>query len=369
MKLKEIKTRFGKFVEPSAPLRARLMAADGLVPGTFTEITGIRALLASSDPDENVRKKALAGLSSIKREEWKKYLQSLGNEIMEMLIKLKVPPADVVEEAVARGMLSTSGLRMAVLRYGHSPGLLEAVSKRQRDVLQDSQLAQLILHAPGTPQHVKDYICELTGISVQPVPAEEPEKEVEAGAAPEPATMDVEVTDVAEEVEVEELPPQKKESAPGTVKKPEAKPKEKDEPIYKRLLRMSMPEKIRLAETGGEDARSILIKDSNKIVALSVLRNPRLREDEIVSIAASRSVIPEVLQYIASNKKWVKSYSIKLALVNNPKTPIHISMKLLPTLMEKDLKSVKKNRNLPSAVLNQAKKILQQKEQKKSRKA
>ena len=43
--------------------------------------------------------------------------------------------------------------------------------------------------------------------------------------------------------------------------------------------KMSVPEKIRLAMLGNQEARNLLIHDPNKVIPLAVLRNPKITED------------------------------------------------------------------------------------------
>jgi hypothetical protein len=47
------------------------------------------------------------------------------------------------------------------------------------------------------------------------------------------------------------------------------------------ITRMSMSQKIKLAMSGAKDARGILIRESSKLIALSVLANPRLTIGEV----------------------------------------------------------------------------------------
>ena len=101
----------------------------------------------------------------------------------------------------------------------------------------------------------------------------------------------------------------------------------------------------------------ILIKDSSKQVALAVLANPKLTLHEVEIIAASRNVSEEVLREIAGNKDWIKSYSVTLALVNNPKTPVPMGLTFLPKLRTRDLRFVGKNKGVPEVIRMSAKRL------------
>ncbi|MBI5328370.1 MAG: hypothetical protein HZB80_08825 [Deltaproteobacteria bacterium] len=133
------------------------------------------------------------------------------------------------------------------------------------------------------------------------------------------------------------------------------------ESLYKKVQRMNVSERIKLALLGNKEAREILLKDSNKLISSTVLRNPTITEDEIVKIVNSRSISDDILRQVANNKEWLKKYSVKLGMVNNPKTPLTIAMRLISQLNEKDIQHLAKSKNISSALSGAAKKIVMQK--------
>ena len=110
--------------------------------------------------------------------------------------------------------------------------------------------------------------------------------------------------------------------------------------------------KVAAALKGNKQVRSILIRDTNRVVALAAVQSPAITQGEIVAAAQSRSVHADVINNIVRDRKnnWVKEYPIKLALVNNPKTPIPDALRLLSTLYKRDIKSVSKSRNVSGPV-------------------
>ena len=80
---------------------------------------------------------------------------------------------------------------------------------------------------------------------------------------------------------------------------------------------------------------------------------------EIIAAANSRVVHADVIAHICRDKKnnWVRIYQVKLALTNNPKTPLPDAMKLVPTLNQRDMKILAKSRNVPAGVRNLATKM------------
>ena len=118
-------------------------------------------------------------------------------------------------------------------------------------------------------------------------------------------------------------------------------------------------EKIRLATIGNAYCRSVLIRDSNRLVAMSVVRSPAITDGEIVAAAANRAVCDDVIRFISNSREYTKDYAVKQALVNNPKCPLASSLHLLSFLRPDDLKSISRSRNIPGALATAAKKLLQ----------
>lgn len=128
--------------------------------------------------------------------------------------------------------------------------------------------------------------------------------------------------------------------------------------LYQRIQGMKVAEKVQFALRAGKDARAILLKDPNRQVSLAVLSSPKITEDEILLIAQSRNVSDDILRAVAKNKDWRAKYSILFALISNPKTPVGVSMPLLPAVRIKDLSLLSKNRNIPEAVRTSAIRLL-----------
>ncbi len=144
--------------------------------------------------------------------------------------------------------------------------------------------------------------------------------------------------------------------------KPVEKPKQAEEErkigLLQKIEKLSVGERIALALRGGQEIRSILLKDSNKEVVLTVLKNPKITETEVELVAHSRNVPEDALRAIHKSREWLKNYSIILALVNNPKTPPGIAITLVTSLRTKDIAILEKNKNVSEAVRSIAKKLL-----------
>lgn len=124
---------------------------------------------------------------------------------------------------------------------------------------------------------------------------------------------------------------------------------------------LTIPEKIKLAMFGNQIARSLLIRDTNRQIPMFVLQNPRLTENEILDFAKNTNLDDAINRAIAGNSKWMKSYSIKLAIVSNPKTPIDVSLRWLKFMQDRDMRRLAKSKGIPQVVAGQCRKMLDRK--------
>ncbi|MGH9326308.1 MAG: hypothetical protein ACRD2B_06420 [Terriglobia bacterium] len=129
------------------------------------------------------------------------------------------------------------------------------------------------------------------------------------------------------------------------------------ETTLQKLSRMTAPEKIKCALMGTQEQRFILVRDGNKMVARAVLQSPKISETEIEAFASMTTVSEEVLRLVASNRSFMKSYGVLRALINNPRTPLDVTLPLIPRLNVRDMKTLSLNKNVPDAVRVTARKL------------
>jgi hypothetical protein len=130
------------------------------------------------------------------------------------------------------------------------------------------------------------------------------------------------------------------------------------ESLFKSVSRMTVAEKMKLALKGSQEARNLLIKDSNKIVSGSVLKNPKISDEEVIRLTGSTGTPDDLLRQVARRKDWMKVGAIKRNLVTNPKTPLDISMRLVRYLDKRDLERISNSKNIPNTLVSEARKAL-----------
>ncbi|HSY52580.1 MAG TPA: hypothetical protein VLC46_27520 [Thermoanaerobaculia bacterium] len=135
---------------------------------------------------------------------------------------------------------------------------------------------------------------------------------------------------------------------------------EKKMSIFSQILLMSVSEKVKLAFKGGKTERVILVRDHNKLVCSAVMRNPRMSELEVESIAGMRNIEEEVLRLITMRREWVSKYNIVITLARNPKCPVGVVLPLINRLTLRDLKGLKDDKGVSETVRALARKLFAQ---------
>ena len=121
--------------------------------------------------------------------------------------------------------------------------------------------------------------------------------------------------------------------------------------LFQKIQTMTVSEKLDLARKASKEARSILIRDSNKLVQLAVVNSPKITESEIIGIASNRQVSEDVLKEIAMNREWLRNYQVRLALANNPKTPLSVALAQVSYLNQRDLGLLAKSKGVPRPIV------------------
>src|SRR5262249_59349706 len=116
--------------------------------------------------------------------------------------------------------------------------------------------------------------------------------------------------------------------------------------------------KIKLALRGNQDARLILVRDTNKLIRRFVLMNPRIGENEVLAIVRNKNVDDELLRMITDRRDWMRLYQVRLGLATNPKTALPVAVRLVGTLDDRDLRQVGKSKNVPQVVAAHARRLL-----------
>jgi hypothetical protein len=149
------------------------------------------------------------------------------------------------------------------------------------------------------------------------------------------------------------------------VKKPISPPGDvRRDSTLQKIAKLDIKGRIALAMRGNKEERSILIRDSTKLVALAVLDSPKVSEGEVERFALQKNVLEAVLRAIPIKRQFMKNYSIVRNLVYNPRTPLDLSLGLMKNLLVHDLKNLSGNKEVSDTIRKLALRMFKQKTEK-----
>ena len=140
---------------------------------------------------------------------------------------------------------------------------------------------------------------------------------------------------------------------------------ERRDSSLQKIAKLDIKGRIALAMRGNKEERSILIRDSTKLVSLAVLDSPKVSDAEVEKFALQKNVLEAVLRGIPMKRKFAKNYSIMRNLVYNPRTPLDLSLGLMKNLLVHDLKNLSANKEVSDTIRKLALRMFKQKIEKK----
>lgn len=135
--------------------------------------------------------------------------------------------------------------------------------------------------------------------------------------------------------------------------------------VLQKISKLDIRGRITLAMRGTKEDRSILIRDSTKLVAIAVLDSPKISDGEVEKFALQKNVLEAVLRAIPMRRRFAKNYNIMRNLVQNPRTPLDLSLGLIKNLLVHDLKNLSGNKEVSDTVRKTALRMFKQKVEKK----
>ncbi len=333
-----------KYARRDAPTKVKLMAARGALPLDPLDLSTLLFALAH-DPHPEVQETARESLNNLPDQILRTTLTGdVHPSLLGHLARIHREDQDCCEALALNS--ATSDLTIAFLASLPIRSVVEIISNNQERLQRESQIVEALGENPLTGRAVLERILVFLGIGT-------PEDENPADyseLSEEEATRTVLAALGDESLEMAALLSSEEEAV-----------EEESDNIFAAIQKMTVMQKIKLARVGGKEARSLLIKDRNKVIALCAIQSPKITDSEVVGIAQSRSVSDEILRVISSNKDWTRNYQIKLALTSNPKTPLPQAVKFLNYLQDRDLRTLMKSKDVPTGVSTHARRILDKK--------
>ena len=102
----------------------------------------------------------------------------------------------------------------------------------------------------------------------------------------------------------------------------------------------------------------LLLDDEPRVIEAALL-NPRLREEDLVTVVRREDVPRPLLEACASSSRWAANYAARLALVLQPRTPQPVVLLQISSLVPSDLRRVADARDLRPLVRAAARAVLE----------
>lgn len=339
-----------KYVRRDAPVSARRMAAGGALPLEPIELASVLFALLH-DPDDQVKQRAQQSLEELPQSLLETVLKGDTHPVvLSFFAKLKYQDETACEWLALNA--ATHDSTIAYLASLPHRRVVDIVSQNQERLMRDEAILEALGENPLTGRAQIERIMDFLGMpkdgeeagSDDPSAEDMSDEDAEAAIA---ALLGEEYAHLAKHLAAEDGDELDEEALEGN--------------LFAAIQKMSVMQKIKLARSGGKEARSLLIRDRNKIVYTSVIKSPKITDNEIVSLANNRNSPEEVLRIISMNRDYTKHYAVKVGLASNSKTPQSVAMKFLNYLQDKDLKVLMKSRDVSSVISTQARRILAKK--------
>jgi hypothetical protein len=144
-------------------------------------------------------------------------------------------------------------------------------------------------------------------------------------------------------------------------KKPHPNPEAERGSALQKIAKLDIKGRIQMAMKGSKEERSILIRDSTKLVALAVLESGKITDGEVEKFASQKNVLEAVLRQIPMKRRYAKNYNVVRNLVANPRTPLDVSLGLMKNLLVSDLRNLSSNKEVSDTIRKLALKMFKTK--------
>jgi len=128
--------------------------------------------------------------------------------------------------------------------------------------------------------------------------------------------------------------------------------------LKERLPKLELGEKISIAHSAPPGLIPVLAASNEARVVQSLLRNPRMREQEVVTLVQRETTSGSVLRVVAQSDRWVVRPPITTGIVCHRNTPVHVALTLVGRMPRRTLLALVNNDELRPVIVIHARKIL-----------
>jgi Fe2+ or Zn2+ uptake regulation protein len=343
-----------KYVRRDAPVEVRRMAAGGALPLPPIELVTVLFVLCH-DSDDQVKSRARDTVDALPENICQTVLSGETHPAVLAYLAHAFKDESKRVESIALNP-ATDDRTFAFLATLPHRRVIDIVANNQQRMLRLPEIVDALGDNPITGRATIDRILTFMGI-------ERPEAEVVDEADSERPVGEEDISDEAAASALRALlGGDADQFCADLIEDHEGElDAEAEGNLYKLVQNMNVMQKIKLARMGNKEARGLLVRDRNKIVATAAIRSPKMTENEVEAFAKARNLSDEVLRIISLNREWTRSYQVKLGLATNPKVSVPTAMKFLNFLQERDLRNIMKSKDVATPIATHARRLLQKK--------
>jgi hypothetical protein len=334
----KVSAGIARIVKPGAPRDVQLAAARGALPFAGKDLLTVLFFLCRSS-DAEVVKSAVKTLRDIPERILIQVLKDdlLHPQLLDLLVRARMADEELMGAVI---MHQATTLNALLYLAGKAPvGVLQRLANHQNLLSQYPELVDAIIANPAAEKALKFRLgwqesdqagSENVHQALPQFDAADSDNDVDGEGRGQ-----TEIESLLEQAEREGLSK------------------------YQIALDLKVAEKIKMGLTGDKEWRTIMMKESNKLIQGAVMKNPRISDGEVLMVAKNKTSSDDLIRMILLNKDWVKNYEIKKALIVHPKTPPPKALRFISYLTMKDIKELAKSRQVSNIVATAARKELE----------
>jgi hypothetical protein len=331
------------------------MAAKGLVPIKGGDLVTLMVQLAS-DPDEGIASAANGTLSGLPDGVLRAAAEApLPGAILEALARQFTDRETLIEALVMNH--KTPDAAIVYVARAASDHICEVIATNQQRLLKEPSIVEALYKNRNMRMSSADRLVELcarNGVELTGIPSfKEHVEAIQGQLIPEPTDEPLPGDQIFAEAlaaDADDHDAVERETVDALRDEHQEKVSDKFKPLSFQIKAMTKSEKLRLAVVGDAAARSLLVRDTNKGVAMAAVTSPKMTEKEATNMACSREIGEDILRYIGTRRQWLGSYELKQALLFNPKTPVGIALRFVPHMRINDLRTLAKSRSVAQPI-------------------
>ena len=127
-------------------------------------------------------------------------------------------------------------------------------------------------------------------------------------------------------------------------------------PLWARYEALSKADRLKLARTGNADARRRILKDPDQTLHPFLLGNPGLTAQEVTGWLRAGLVPAALVEQIAKRTDLAANPGVVEALVQEPRTPLPVALRLLPKVSLDTCRRIAKTGKLRQQLVSAARK-------------